>query len=128
LNKRGEPKAQEWNMEIDKEFVLVITSATLGEGEPDLGGKLVESFFQVLSDWEHKPARVIFINSGVFLTTEGSPIVESLRRLEESGTEILSCTTCLTYFDRLSKILVGRSGNMKETVDSVVSHKKVVTF
>jgi len=115
-------------MEIDKEFVLVITSATLGEGEPDLGGKLAESFFEVLSDSEHKPARVIFINSGVFLTTEGSPIVESLRRLEESGTEILSCTTCLNYFDRLNKILVGRSGNMKDTVNSVVNHGKVVTF
>ncbi len=115
-------------MEINKEFVLVITSATLGEGEPDLGGKLAESFFKVLSDSERVPAQVIFINSGIFLTTEGSPIVDSLKTLEKQGTEVVSCTTCLNYLDRVDKILVGRSVDMKDTVDAITNHDRVVTF
>ena len=46
-------------------------------------------------------SHMIFLNSGVFLTTQGSPVADKLRKLEERGTEISSCITCLTYFDRM---------------------------
>ena len=115
-------------MNIDKELVYVITSATLGEGDPNLGAKLTESLFTVLSTSQQKPSCIIFINSGVFLTTKGSPVVESLKLLEEAGTVILSCTTCLNYFERMDKILVGRPGDMKDTVDATVSRQRVITF
>jgi len=115
-------------MVIDKDFLLVITSSEVGEGEADLGAKLTDLLFKVFSESEKRPARVIFLNSGIFLTTEGSPIVDKLKALEDRGTEIVSCITCLNYFDRMEKVFVGRPGDMKDTVDALLNYRKVVTF
>ena len=113
-------------MSIDRDSLLVITSSEIGAGEPDLGAKLTELFFNVLSQSERRPAKMIFINSGIFLTTQGSPVEDKLKKLEAEGTEISSCISCLTYFDRMEKLVVGKPSNMKDTVDSLASFKKVV--
>ncbi len=115
-------------MVVDKDFLLVITSSEIGEGEADLGANLTDLLFKVFSGSEKRPARIIFLNSGIFLSTEGSPIVEKLKTLERGGTEIVSCTTCLNYFDRMEKVMVGRPGDMKDTVDALLYYKKVITF
>ena len=115
-------------MSIDRDFLLVIASSEMGVGEQDLGAKLTELFFKVLSESQQRPAKMIFINSGIFLTTVGSPVEDKLRKLEEDGTEISSCITCLTYFDRMEKVVVGKLSDMKDTVNSLGSFKKVVTL
>jgi selenium metabolism protein YedF len=114
-------------MNIDKDFLLVITSTEIGAGVTDLGAKLTDLFFKVFSESEVRPHRIIFLNSGIFLTTEGSPIEDKLKALEEGGTEIVSCITCLNYFNRMDKLIVGRPGDMKDTVDAVNRYMKVVT-
>ncbi len=115
-------------MNVDEEFLMVIASSEIGVGEPDLGSKLAELFFKVLSESASRPAKIIFINSGIFLTTVGSPVEDKLKKLEEEGTEISSCITCLTYFDRMEKVVVGTQSDMKDTVDSLTRFKKVVTL
>ena len=115
-------------MSIDKDYLLVITSSEIGVGGQDLGAKLAELFFGVLSESEQRPAKIIFLNSGVLLTTGGSPVEDGLKKLEREGTEISSCITCLTYFDRMEKVVVGKRSDMKDTVRSLASFKKVVTF
>ncbi len=115
-------------MKIDKELLYIMTSSGIGEGEPDLGTKLAEGFFKVLAQADSVPARIIFMNSGIFLTTHGSPIGNYLRQLEERGTDILSCTTCLKYFGRLDKLVAGKPGDMGKTVLSLAKYRKVVTF
>lgn len=115
-------------MSIDKDSLLVIASSEMGVGEQDLGAKLTELFFRVLSESEQRPAKIIFVNSGIFLTTVGSPVEDKLKKLEEEGTEISSCITCLTYFNRMEKVVVGKRSDMKDTVSSLVQFKKVVTL
>ena len=115
-------------MQIDKELLYVMTSSGIGDGEVDLGTKLTEGFFKILTEVNSRPAKIIFMNSGIFLTTQGSPVGEHLRELESRGTEIVSCTTCLNYFDRLDKLLVGRSGDMRDTAASLATYRRVVTF
>ena len=115
-------------MNIDRDFLLVITSAEFGVGEQDLGAKLTELFFNVWSNSEQRPAKMIFVNSGIFLTTVGSPVEDKLKRLQEEGTEISSCITCLTYFGRMEKVVVGKRSDMKDTVNSLARFKKVVTL
>jgi len=115
-------------MSIDKDFVLMITSSEIGVGEQDLGAKLTELFLNVFSESQQRPAKMIFINSGVLLTTQGSPVIDKLRKLEEQGTEISSCITCLTYFDRMEKVVVGKRSDMKDTVNALTSFRKVVTL
>lgn len=115
-------------MAVDKDLLLMITSSEIGTGEVDLGARLTDLLFKVLSESEKRPARIIFLNAGVLLTTEGSPIADQLKALEEGGTEIVSCITCLTYFDRMEKVIVGRPGDMKDTVDALLTYGKVVSL
>jgi hypothetical protein len=35
------------------------------------------------------------------------------------GVKIISCQTCLNYFNRLDKLLIGTAGDMKGTQDSI---------
>lgn len=114
-------------MAKDESFLLVVKSNLLGEGEPDLGEKLIIAFFKMLLESDTAPDAVIFMNSGIYLTTSGSPVLEQVRELEKGGTTISSCGTCLDYYGRKDKLEVGRAGNMRETVAALTSHQKVVT-
>ncbi|MDY6863071.1 MAG: sulfurtransferase-like selenium metabolism protein YedF, partial [Thermodesulfobacteriota bacterium] len=61
------------------------------------GEMLMGGFLNTLIDSDPKPEKVIFINYGVMLTTEGSEVIETLALLEERGVKILSCDTCLDF-------------------------------
>jgi selenium metabolism protein YedF len=113
----------------DKQHLLVlIKSSGFGEGEPDLGEKLLSSFLTMLLDSDRVPDRMIFMNSGIFLTTEGSPVFESIIAFEQKGTTILSCGTCLDYYDRKRKLIIGEVTNMKDTVNALLNFDKVITI
>ncbi|MEW5994599.1 MAG: sulfurtransferase-like selenium metabolism protein YedF [Candidatus Zixiibacteriota bacterium] len=115
-------------METDKNALLIVKSSGIGEGEVDLAGKLAASFFDVLSAADTVPARIVFMNSGVFLTTVGSPVLEAIRKLEQRGVEILSCKSCLDYYGRTEKVLAGRPTNMNETVKAMFGFDRVVSL
>lgn len=113
-------------MKIDPDYLLFLTSATIGDGEPDLGEKLMGAFLKMVVESGTAPARVICMNSAVFLTTEGSAVLESLRALAAVGTEVLSCGTCLDYYGRKAQLQVGAPTNMRDTVQALHGFKKVI--
>jgi selenium metabolism protein YedF len=106
--------------------LLVIDSSGLGDGEPDLGEKLMKAFLKILLESGDLPAKIICMNSGIFLTTEGSPVLEILKRYEEQGSEIFSCGTCLDYYGRSDRLRVGNPSNMKDTVGALLNFKRVL--
>ena len=113
-------------MGTNKDLLMVIDSSGLGDGEPDLGEKLMKAFLNVLLESGDLPTKIICMNSGVFLTTDGSPVLDIMKRYEEQGTEILSCGTCLDYYGRSDKLALGEPTNMRETVNALLSFKKVL--
>lgn len=113
-------------MSVDKDLLLLLKSSAIGYDEPDLGARLMSAFLNVLYDSNRLPARIICINSGIFLTTEGSPVIETMRKFAEAGTELFTCGTCLDYYGRSDKLLVGEPGNMKDTVAAMLSFKQVL--
>jgi intracellular sulfur oxidation DsrE/DsrF family protein len=66
---------------------------------------------------------LLFVNSGVFLTTEGSESLEALKELEKRGVEILSCGTCLDYYHLKEKLMVGKVTNMFEIVEKTTGKR-----
>ncbi len=114
-------------MSIDNDFLLVLKSSGIGEGEIDLSEKLMKSYLQVLVSSERLPARIICLNRGVYLTTEGSPVAEIMKEFEAKGVRILSCSTCLEYYERQEKLFVGEATNMGETVNAMLTFKKVLS-
>ena len=99
--------------------VILIGSDKLGEGDAKLGGALMKSYIYALTEAGIKPEGMLFLNAGVRLTTEGSDVIESIKKLEEQGTEILSCGTCLEFYGLSGKLLVGNVTNMYTIVEKM---------
>lgn len=113
-------------MMVSDDLLLILKSDAFGVDEPDLGAKLIRAYLGQLLAAEAIPARVHCLGSGIFLTTEGSPVLEELRAFEEAGSIIASCGTCLDYYDRGDKLAVGVRGNMGEHVQAHLSFSRVL--
>ncbi len=101
-------------------------SDELGHGDPDLGRLLTQLMLRTLADSETPPRRLLFLNTGVRLACEGSPVLDALRALEDRGVEILACGTCLDYLALMAKLGVGRITNMHDIVESLVSAQPLI--
>lgn len=108
---------------------ILVKSNLLGVGAEELGQILMKSFFYTLTqDEQSLPTTVIFLNTGVRLTSEGSQVLAHLQDLAAKGTEILSCGTCLDFYGLKEKLAVGRISNMYEINEKLKSAGKVITL
>ncbi|MBA7605825.1 hypothetical protein ES703_12960 [subsurface metagenome] len=114
--------------EEKKTISVFVSSNTMGRGDDKLGKILIRAFFPTLFEIKPQPDKIIFMNSGVELTVEGSEVIDSLRMIEEEGMEILVCGTCLDFFNLKDKIKVGHISNMFEIVDSLINSDKILTL
>jgi len=113
--------------EEQEKAVILITSNLFGKGEEELGKNLMKSFLYTLTQMENIK-QMIFMNSGVSLTTEGSEVLELLKAMEEKGVEILSCGTCLDYYGLKEKLAVGKVTNMYAIVEAITTASRSVTL
>ena len=112
----------------DKEIVVFIRSDTIGRGDDQLGTILMRSFLPTLLEIDERPKKIVFMNSGVKLTVDGSPLLEFLQQIEKQGIELLVCGTCLDFFSLKEKIQVGRISNMFELVSTLSEADKVMSM
>lgn len=108
------------------DFVVVISSEKMGEGDDDLGRLLVGNFIKALKDLDKLPAKIIFYNSGVKLAVKGSEQLEHLRQLEKMGVEILLCATCVNHYGLEEKTDAGILSNMYTIAEAMASASKVI--
>jgi tRNA 2-thiouridine synthesizing protein A len=95
---------------------VLISSERLGRGADELGAILMRSFIKTLVEVTPLPETAVFINGGVRLTTRGSELITDLEGLADAGVDILSCGTCLDYFNLKEQLRVGRASNMLEII------------
>ncbi|MDP8202173.1 MAG: sulfurtransferase-like selenium metabolism protein YedF [Candidatus Tenebribacter burtonii] len=95
---------------------LYLNSDKMGEGEPELGKKLMVTFLRELAKSDIMINVIGCVNSGINLTTEGSEAITSLRELEQKGARIATCGTCLDFYNKRENLLVGEIGSMDQTV------------
>jgi selenium metabolism protein YedF len=107
--------------------VAVIRSDQMGQGEEQLGRVLIRAFLHTLTEVSERPDTIIFFNTGVRLTIEGSEVLDDLQTLERYGIEILICGTCLDYFGLKAKIVVGQISNMYTIAETMLSAGRLVT-
>jgi len=111
-----------------KDMAIVIGSNSLGRGSEELGKILMKGFIYSLIRLELPPAHIIFMNSGVFLTTEDSDTAHDLKKLEEKGTTILSCGSCMDYYKITDKLAVGFIADMYEITNITVNAKNSIFY
>jgi hypothetical protein len=62
---------------------LYLNSDKMGEGDAELGRKLMKIFLAKLAESNVQVDLVGCVNNGIYLTTEGSEVLDSLKRLEQ---------------------------------------------
>jgi selenium metabolism protein YedF len=110
-------------------LVLVAPSEFMARGEnADLGTVLVRAFFHTLLEVDERPDTAIFLNSGVKLVVEDSPLVEDLQALASGGLEILVCGTCLDFYELKERVAVGTVSNMYTIAETLLGAGRVVSL
>jgi selenium metabolism protein YedF len=99
----------------------------MGEGDPELGKLLMETFVDNLKLQEHLPSHVVLYNAGVKLAMKSSSVCSSLSELEELGTRIMLCGTCVDHYGIQLDLGVGMISNMVGLTETLVSAGHVVT-
>jgi selenium metabolism protein YedF len=108
------------------ETVILIGSDRLGDGPEELGSLLMKNFINTLVETSEIPDRMIFVNTGVLLTTEGSEVLEALEQLGNRGTEISSCGICLDFFKMKDKLKAGVVTNMFTVAENLLKAGSVI--
>jgi len=119
----GEPFQEEKKVQ---KIVVYISSHLMGIGEEALGAILMRSFLKTLLDMDTKPSRLILVNAGVRLSSEGSEVLETLQALSAKGVEILSCGTCLDFYGLKEKLKVGKISNMYDIAKSLMEADRLI--
>jgi selenium metabolism protein YedF len=111
-----------------RKILVVVTSDRIGRGDDVLGVKLMISYLKTLKELGGELWQLIFVNSGVKLTTATSPVLEDLQQYEQQGVVVLACGTCLEHFQLTAEKKVGGTTNMLDIVMAQQLADKVVTI
>jgi selenium metabolism protein YedF len=109
-----------------KKLTLLLSSDKLGVGDDKLGDILMKSYIFALSEADTIPDDLIFINGGVKLTSKSSPVLGSLKKLIERGTNILVCGVCLDFYNLQDELSVGEISNMYTIVQLMNNADKTI--
>ena len=109
-----------------KETIVVIDSDKMGDGDEEFSKTLLKGFIYALSSQDIPPAKILFYNTGVRLTIEGSASIEDLKVLEKAGAKIYSCGACLNNYGLTEKLSVGEVTNMYDIVSYLMEADLVI--
>ena len=107
--------------------VVVLSSDKMGSGNDELGGALMKAFVFALSQQETLPDTILCYNGGVKLTWRGLGVSRrTVKGMAARGVEIMSCGTCLNFYDLKEKLAVGEVTNMYVIVEKMSGADRVV--
>jgi selenium metabolism protein YedF len=110
----------------NSDYVVCIKGELMGEGDPELGRLLMETFVNNLKLQEQLPTHVILYNGGVKLAMKQSPVSGSLCELEELGTRVMLCGTCIDHYGLQYEIAVGMISNMVVITETLAAAGHVI--
>lgn len=113
---------------VNKSYVVLFAKDRIGEGSVELGTKLIGSMLESLKAQDVLPEKMIFMNSGIHLVTEGSEYLQYLVELELNGVELIACGTCLNYYGKSEGLSVGRVSNMFEIMEVMRKSGTVISI
>lgn len=111
-----------------RKILVIAASNRLGQGDDRLGEQLMINYLKTLKEMGDELWQIVFVNSGVTLTVEGSPVLTELRDYERRGVIILACGTCLAHYGLTDQKMVGTTTNMLDIVTATQLADKVITL
>ena len=113
--------------DLPTSYVVCIKGERMGDGDPELGSLLMETFVDNLKLQEQLPTHVVLYNGGVKLAMKESPVCSSLSELEGLGIRIMLCGTCIDHYGLQFDIGVGMISNMVVITETLAAAGHVVT-
>jgi selenium metabolism protein YedF len=107
-------------------FIVVLSSDKMGDGDDELGHLLMGNFIKALKDLDRLPVKIVFYNNGVKIVTKSSPVIDHLRDLEKMGVELLLCATCVGYYKLEEEVGAGILSNMYVIAESMASAGSII--
>ena len=123
---KNEESNEKENNKNKEKMIIAISSNKMGEGIDELGEVLMKGFIYTLTEMDIMPKTILFYNGGAKLTVEGAPTLTDLKLLEDEGVEILTCGTCLNYYDLDGKLGVGEITNMYTIMERLQGADKII--
>ena len=108
--------------------IILVTSEFLGQGDDELGARLMGSFLRKLCLTENLPKEIIFYNSGVKLLAEGSAVLDAIEMLSKNGVRLTACGTCVGYYELKNVMATVHTGDMVGIISELMTSKHVVTI
>lgn len=118
---------EEKSNDIENSCVF-ISSDKIGEGDIELGKILMKGFVYTLTETKPYPKYIILVNSGVNLSTGNEDTIENLKKLENFGVEIVSCGTCLDFYNLKESLKIGRVSNMYDILEIMKNTDKTISI
>jgi selenium metabolism protein YedF len=109
-------------------LTVAIGANVMGRGDDELGGALMKSFIFSLTELEVPPECVLFFNSGVRLTCDGSAALADLAALTAKGVVVNSCGTCLNFHGLTDQLKVGDITNMYAILAAMAGAKRLINL
>lgn len=119
---------EEKSQESLSDTCIFINSDKMGNGNDELGHVLMKGYIYTLTESKPYPKSILFVNSGIKLTTENEATIENLKILQDAGVEILSCGTCLDYYRLKDDLKVGTVTNMYTIVETMNNSSKTISL
>lgn len=125
LDKQNNVDKKECELE---DTCVFISSDKMGLGNDELGKVLIKGFIYTLTESKPYPKYVLLVNGGVTLSAENEETIENLKILENEGVEVLSCGTCLDYYNLKDKLQVGSVTNMYTIVETLKNASNTISI
>ncbi|MCS7215166.1 MAG: sulfurtransferase-like selenium metabolism protein YedF [Thermodesulfovibrio sp.] len=111
--------------DTEKDLILIITSDIIGKDE-SLGRILMKAFFETMLLNRQLPKIIFLMNTAVKLSTIDEEFVSILKKIEQLGTEIFTCGTCLKYYNLEDSLKVGYRGTTNNYIEGIFDFKKTI--
>ena len=113
---------------MENNTVVLFTRFGMGDAPQTLQHTLVIKFLTLWIESSQPLAKILFYTDGVKLACLGSPVLELLKLLETSGTELILCKTCLDFFQLTDQVQVGIVGGMGDILETMQKAGKVLSI
>lgn len=108
-----------------KDLIVIISSDVIGKDEK-LGRILMKAYFETIIATRQLPQMIFLMNTAVKLSTVDEEFIPLLKKIEEMGTEVFTCGTCLKYYNLEDSLKVGFRGTTNHFVEGMWDFNKTV--
>ncbi|RXQ87775.1 hypothetical protein EO244_16135 [Ancylomarina salipaludis] len=108
--------------------LVQINKNGMGTGNEELGLILISNYLKLSLTNGQLPKIITFYNAGVQLTCTGSPVLDTLKEMEEAGVKMIICKTCLNFYKLIDKVEVGIQGTMQDIITLQADASKVINL